>query len=121
MKNSYVASQKFSGEWQAAKEQVETGLHSRITYRAGVISIAVMGNSGAGQILKDGSLWIGRPASEHLDRTVAAACGQNGVCTVNLNLAEGAWMLKISGSVSGQPYRRDARMWIAGDGSARVE
>ena len=67
------------------------------------------------------SLWVGRPASEHLDRTVALSCGAGGTCSARLGLAPGAWMLRLSGAVDGRPYRRDLRMWLSGDGQARME
>ncbi len=121
VKNSYVASQSFNTELLAAKEQTKTGVRSEVSYQNGLVTVALFAKGEIAKSLKNGSLWAGRPASEHLDRTVAVSCGTKGSCAAKLDLAPGAWMLRLNGSVDGRPYRRDLRLWISGDGRARTE
>ncbi|MEM7303609.1 MAG: FixH family protein [Pseudomonadota bacterium] len=121
VKNSYVASQKFNRELAAAKAQKASGWRSDVTYSDGELSIALNDKTGALLPLESVFILIGRPAFEQLDQRLAATVSPSGTATLKTELAPGEWSLRIDATVDGRPYRRDARMFVNGQGKGIVQ
>ncbi|MEL7429418.1 MAG: FixH family protein [Pseudomonadota bacterium] len=121
VKNSYVASQEFNRDLEAAKIQKASGIHSDVTYRNGKLSLSVRDKNGSLVKADNTILFVGRPAFEQADRTLELEAGETNRFEQALDLEEGPWAIEIRATVNGQTYRRDARLWVRSDGSARVE
>lgn len=121
VKNSYVASQEFNRDLEAAKIQKASGIYSDVTYRDGKLSLSVRDKNGELVKADNTVLFVGRPAFEQADRTLELSAGETNKFEQALDLEEGPWAIEIRAIVNGQTYRRDARLWVSADGSARVE
>ncbi len=121
VKNSYIASQKFNGELEQARHQVESGLSSHVAVSDGAVSFGITDRNGAAMKPQEAVLWIGRPAFEQQDRNLRAACDGQGECTARADLAPGSWALRIEATLPDGLYRRDARLFVGADGKVQVE
>ena len=121
VKNSYVASQKFNGELAEAQRQENAGLHSRISHADDTLSFTILNRQGNVIFPTSASLWIGRPAFEQEDRTVKVKCNDKGVCSGQVSLQPGPWAMRIDAILSQEAYRRDARLFVAENGTVRVD
>lgn len=115
VKNSYVASQKFNEELEAARKQKALGWKSDIAYSRGVLSITLADKNGEAVIL-DGLFGVaGRPTSESQDRSFQLAHRGRGTYSAYLYLDDGIWDVRVAGSLGDTAYRRDLRLQIDGD------
>lgn len=121
VKNSYVASQKFNSELEAARLQKASGIHSDLDYASGSIRIVLKDKDGITSKVSELQIEVGRPAYEQADMIFEPVMQSFGAYTHAVNLAEGLWAVQINAMVDGNPYRRDARIFIGRDGTARVQ
>lgn len=121
VKNSYVASQQLNEELEAAKLQKKAGWLTKISFSEGMLSVDVYGREGTVIDLDNAKLFVGRPAFEHEDRELPLARIAHGRYRVDIKLAPGDWAIRLEGRIEGQPYRRDARLFVGSDvqGTAR--
>lgn len=110
VKNSYVESQKFNGYLAAAKAQNAKGWRTELGYNDGVVVFEIVDRDGRPVTLDQASLFVGRPAFEQADRTIVLKATEPGRYIAAIDLESGAWSLRITGSIGGQPYRRDSRL-----------
>ncbi|MEM8973088.1 MAG: FixH family protein [Pseudomonadota bacterium] len=116
VKNSYVESQKFNGYLAAAKAQDARGWSTDLSYNNGVIVFDVVDRDGHPVTLTEASLFVGRPAFEQADQTVELTTTKPGRYIATIDLAPGAWALRITGTSDGHPYRRDSRLNVLPSG-----
>ena len=121
VKNSYVASQNFNTQLEAAKVQSASGVHSEVALADGMLTFTVRNAEGSAILPKQALVWIGRPAFEQQDRTVTASCTELGICTAPAALASGPWAVRIEALLPNGAYRRDIRINMSANGNARVE
>lgn len=122
VKNSYVESQKFNGYLAAAKTQDAKGWRTGLAYREGFLVFEVRNKDGQPVVLDDAKIFVGRPAFEQADRTLALEPVGQGRYVAKAALAHGTWALRITGTSEGQPYRRDSRLEVRGaDGVGRED
>lgn len=115
VKNSYVASQRLNEELNAARKQKEAGWRTEVVFGEGIFTLAVSDRNGVAADLEEASLFVGRPAFEQQDRELALERTKRGEYTTRTQLAPGEWALRIEGLIEGQPYRRDARLFVGKD------
>lgn len=112
VKNSYVASQKFNAELDAAKLQKSHGWTSRLAYENGVLTFRLLDRDGISATMTGSKLAVGRPAFEQQDMQLALPALGDGVHAARIELAPGNWFLRVDGLIDGKPYRRDARLLV---------
>lgn len=112
VKNSYVASQQLNEELEAARLQKAVGWQTEISFGEGMLSVDVRSRDGAAAELDTASVFVGRPAFEQEDRELPLLRLRRGQYTANIELAPGDWAVRLEGMIEGQPYRRDARLFI---------
>lgn len=120
VKNSYVASQQLNEELEAAKLQKEAGWHTEISFSEGLLSVDVYGREGTAIELDNAKLFVGRPTFEQEDRELPLARIQHGRYEADIKLAPGDWAIRLEGRIEGQPYRRDARLFVGSDAQGTV-
>ncbi|MEM8750533.1 MAG: FixH family protein [Pseudomonadota bacterium] len=121
VKNSYVASQQFNRDIEAAKLQRASGLSSKITYRDGALSVLIQQGDASVLQLDGAQIEYGRPAFEQKDQRLALQADGKGGYRADVALETGEWFLKITGSADGRPYRRDARLFVRRDGTGDIK
>lgn len=119
--NSYVASQHFNEELEAAREQKARGWKSAIAYRENRLSLKLVDQSENPVILDRLKAVAGRPATEIADRTVDFQYAGGGLWIAETELGHGLWKLDITGSKGDKPYRLDARMRVSQSGEGRLQ
>ena len=112
VKNSYVASQQFNRDLEAAKIQKAAGWKSTLSYRDGLLSVRLEDRDGIPLALSNATLAFGRPAHEQQDNKIMLQPSGAGVHSSELNLNPGEWFVKVTGDVDGKTYRRDARLIV---------
>ncbi len=121
VENSYVASQHFNDELMQARAQRETGLHSGLSYKSGVLTFTLKNQDGVSLQATDLVAEIGRPAFEQADTLIPFSKGSDGDYVLGLTLEPGVWAIKITGTTDGFQYRRDARVFVTNNGIGRLE
>lgn len=121
VKNSYVASQQFNRDLEAAKIQKAAGWKSQLSYRDGLLSVRVEDRDGTPLLLSNATLAFGRPAYEQQDNKIILQSTGAGVHSSDLKLKSGEWFLKVTGDVDGKPYRRDARLTVGRNFSGELQ
>lgn len=121
VKNSYVASQKFNGELEAARVQQARGWVSQLKYDNGILQLNLWDRNGNAVKLIGPTVFIGRPAFEQQDQNLQFSAVKQGSHTLPLRLDIGLWDLRITGSIDGKPYRRDARILVDGSRSGKLQ
>ncbi|MEE9376237.1 MAG: FixH family protein [Rhizobiaceae bacterium] len=112
VKNSYVASQQFNRDLEAAKVQNAKGWQSQLSYKNGEIRLRLKDKSGGLLTLDEANIFIGRPAFEQQDQQLPLALKADGVHFVKIEMDSGDWFVKIKGKINGASYRRDARFLV---------
>ena len=122
VKNSYVESQKFNDHLAAARAQESKGWRTKLSYSDGFLTFDVRNRDGQPVVISDATLFVGRPAFEQADRTLALEPAGQGRYVARVDFAPGPWALRITGTSDGQPYRRDSRLNVrAADGVGRED
>ncbi|MEE9314119.1 MAG: FixH family protein [Rhizobiaceae bacterium] len=112
VKNSYVASQQFNRDLEAAKVQNAKGWESKLAYKEGVITLRLKDDKGVLLTLSDAKVSIGRPAFEQQDSSMALTLKADGIHNAKVDMGQGIWALQIEGTANGEPFRRDARILV---------
>ena len=120
VKNSYVASQKFNRELEAARLQRESGFHSKLTYSSGKIEFVLLDRNSQRVKLDQAYVEIGRPAFEQSDMKLDLVQNHQNTFNLPINLAAGIWALKIHGIMDDLSYRRDLRLIVDENGSGKL-
>lgn len=116
VKNSYVESQKFNDHLQAARAQHAHGWRTKLTYHDGQLLFQIQDRDGSALSLTNVQLEYGRPSFEQADqKSILQPMGQ-GRYTVSLDLGKGDWVLRVTATKDGQPYRRDSRLHVLSAG-----
>ena len=121
VKNTYVASQQYNEHLEAAEAQREMGLSSSVSYHQSLLVFTVTDKSGNAVEIENAILKIGRPAFEQADKVLHFMPAPNKSRKITVQLDPGIWVLEISGTVSGLPYRRDARLFVNSDKNGVLE
>lgn len=121
VKNSYVASQDFNRDLEAAKRQKLAGWSSDISYDAGTLEFNLKDANKKPVSATKVSAKIGRPAFEQLDHEVVFSTLGTGEFKVNNPLGPGPWRIVVSAEIEGQPYRRDVRLFVTSAGKGIIE
>ena len=116
VKNSYVASQQFNASLERATAQRKRRWIDRLVYADGAAVLTLTDAAGSAVTLERATVQVGRPASEHADRSVELA-QRDGSYQAELNLAPGIWAIRISAQTADGPWRRDARLLISDTGA----
>jgi nitrogen fixation protein FixH len=112
VKNSYVASQEFN-ETTEKLEKAAAGVHSKIEYTQGKLSISLTDNTGKAVDAIDVKLKLGRPSHEGEDQVVALAARGDGIYAVEHVLAKGQWSGDVTAAVAGHPqWQRPVRLFV---------
>ena len=121
VKNSYVASQNFNVELDAAKVQKAKGWHSSFSYLDGQFILRLL--DAQGMALKATALraTVGRPAYEQKDHVVRFTLLDNGSYQAQDRLEAGLWALRLEAEIDGKPYRRDVRFLVDRTGKGTVQ
>ena len=120
VKNSYVASQQFNRDLEAAKIQKAAGWTSQMSYRDGILSVRLVDRDGLPLAMSQATVAFGRPSHEQKDSISTLRSTGVGIYSAHMKLDAGEWFLKITGTVKDRPYRRDARLVVDQDFSGDV-
>jgi nitrogen fixation protein FixH len=112
VKNSYVASQAFNRELEAAKAQAALGWSGDIIYTDGAIELSLLDKLGAPVFLDQVVVQVGRPAFEQSDHKLAMVNQGNGVYRAEDALEPGVWQVSIRGASNQGAYRLDTRLVV---------
>lgn len=115
VKNSFVASQNYNGELAEARRQSERGWVSELAYRGGHFDFSLKDREGQPVVIDDLKVWVGRPAFERQDQTVALAHVGDGRYRADIELGAGPWQIKVTGGTGEQAYRRESRIVVDED------
>ena len=121
VKNSYVASQFYNEELEAAQRQEARGWRSRLTYEGGKIAFNLADRTGQPVILTDLVVALGRPAFEQQDHTLPLRHIGNGSYVASTSLGAGIWAARITGGSGETAYRRDSRLFVSKPGQLGQE
>lgn len=121
VKNSYVASQKFNTELDAANSQKQAGWNSKISYQSGLMIISLRDADGQVLNLDNARLEFGRPAFEQQDQSITLIATEPGELEAKIKLQSGEWYLRILGNIIDKPYRRDARLLVDENSNGVIE
>ncbi|MDJ0612340.1 MAG: FixH family protein [Rhizobiaceae bacterium] len=121
VKNTYVASQHYNETLEAAEKQNALGLGSKISYHKNQLVFSIYDRDGKQVSIANPTLKIGRPAFEQADQVMSFLPGKSFSNHIPIHLKPGVWALTITGEVSGEPYRRDARMFVNSDNVGAIE
>ena len=121
VKSSYVASQKFNSELAQAEQQRSMGWTSDLSYAAGQIRLGLKNRQGEVLFVDEAHAYIGRPAYERDDQAIVLTRAGDGSVQGDINLAPGAWAIRVEAEIKGQSYRRDARMIVSAEGTGFLE
>jgi len=121
VKNTYVASQHYNETLEAAEKQNALGFSSTISYRKNQLVFSIKDREGKQVAIANPTLKIGRPAYEQADQVMSFFPGKNFSNHIPIRLKLGVWALTITGEVSGEPYRRDARLFVNSDNIGAIE
>jgi len=113
VKNSYVESQKYNDRLSQAKAQRAQGWRSSLIYRDDRLIFEMQDRTGDPVTLENAQLFYGRPAFEQADQIIPLTATSPGQYFANITLKPGEWILRISGTISGHPYRRDSRIRVS--------
>ena len=109
VKNSYVASQKFEAQ-RAAQEAL--GWQASAQVEGGILTLVLTDADGTPVQTEHLTAMVGRPTIARDDLDLAFA-SENGVLSAPVDLAPGAWILKLSAeSVSGVVYEKRLELWV---------
>lgn len=118
VKNSYVASQHYNEELQAARSQRQRGWASSIEYANGRMDFVLADRDGNPVVLDQLSVVAERPVAENQDRDAVLIHQGKGLYLANIDLAEGVWNLRIEGNSGDKAFRRDDRIFVNKNGAA---
>lgn len=121
VKNSYVASQQFNRDLEAAKAQNALGLYSKLSYWNGHLNVEILDKAGNAIPVSNLKAEIGRPAFEQQDSVIAFMPGRDGGHTIPVTLGPGVWAITVIGETPDSTYRRDARIFVNESGMGRLE
>lgn len=121
VKNSYVASQHFNSELEAAKRQREAGWTSKFSYNSSLLRVSVKNAAGHPISVSHINAEIGRPAFEQMDHKVTFSALGNGQFEALDTLKPGLWKIVLTADISGLPYRRDVRFFVTKDGKGLIQ
>lgn len=121
VKNTYVASQQFNETLAAAEKQNALGLSSRIAYHKNQLVFSVRDRNGERVSISNPVLKIGRPAFEQDDKSLSFLPANDFSNRITLHLEPGVWAMTITGAVNGEPYRRDARLFVSENNVGTIE
>lgn len=117
VKNSYVASQQFNAETERMKREAELGWSVHAAYRNEDFSLDL--KDGSGRVIQDAlvSARIGRPVSEHEDRTIGLNQMRDGLYHGDTDLGPGLWEAQVSvEDAHGQTWNRRLRFSVSAAG-----
>lgn len=121
VKNTYVASQQHNKILDSARKQHEAGWHSQIRFEDRRLAVIFRDREGRSVEVDNPSVFIGRPAYEQDDRRLQLHPVSRGIYETDAELGRGEWLLRVEANVHGQPYRRDARIFVADNGRGKVQ
>lgn len=121
VKNSYVASQHFNEDLQAARVQRQRGWQAFLRFNDSTLQLTLQDRQGRPVALPELTLNYGRPAFEQADRITKLKPVGEGVYRGKVAMAPGVWALSIRGDDGELRYRRDSRLRITQDGISGKE
>lgn len=113
VQNSYVSSQHFNEELDAARKQKAYGWHSALDYKNRELTFDLRDKTGAPVVLQGLKIFLGRPAFEQKDHVVALAYAGNGRYHAATELAPGIWIARVESHNSEMPFREDFRFTVS--------
>ncbi len=113
VKNSYVASQSFNKRIAKAEEQAARGWQHDLVLEKGQLVFSLMDANGSPISLAEGSVSIGRPASEVQDQELTLIRQGEGRYVAPITLAPGRWQAHVRAMTSdGQDWRLRYRLTV---------
>ncbi|RST84873.1 cytochrome oxidase [Aquibium carbonis] len=115
VKNSYVASQHFNAQAQAARAQAALGWSSTMAYDGTAFRYTLVDARGEPLVLDPSEAFFRRPVSDRDDRTIPLAPQGLGVLVGAVELGDGLWIVEVAaGAGLDVPYREVRRIAVKG-------
>jgi nitrogen fixation protein FixH len=116
--NSYVASQEFQANEDAARRQRELGWLAELTYAGSRMTLVVVDRSGGLVDVGEAILQVNRPVGGRDDQILELNRNSDGAYEADVSLARGVWEIAITAThtVAG-PFRLHKRITVGGDPS----
>lgn len=115
VKNSYVASQHFNAQAQAARAQAALGWTGTIGYVGGTFRYTLADASGTPVTLAASEAFFRRPVDDRHDQTIPMAPEGRGAVAGSIDLRDGIWIVEIAAAAGlDAPYRDVRRISVKG-------
>ncbi|MFN3546352.1 MAG: FixH family protein [Mesorhizobium sp.] len=115
VKNSYVASQHFNAQAQAARAQAALGWTSTMNYEAGTFRYVLADADGVPLALAPSEVFFRRPVDDRHDQTIALAPEGHGRLVGAVDLKDGLWIVEVAAEAGlDTPYREVRRIELKG-------
>lgn len=115
VKNSYVASQQFNSQAQAAREQAALGWTSTMVYDGADFRYTLAEAGGEPVALDTSAVFFRRPVNDREDQTVLLSPEGRGKLVGPVELRDGLWIVEVAASAGlDTPYRDVRRVEVKG-------
>jgi nitrogen fixation protein FixH len=115
VKNSYVASQHFNTQAQAARDQAALGWNGRMSYEAGTFRYVLSDARSEPVAVAASEVFFRRPVDDRHDQTIALAPAGPGVVAGQVDLKDGVWIVEVEVDAGlDTPYRDVRRISMKG-------
>ena len=115
VKNSYVASQHFNAQAQAARAQAALGWTGTMRYEAGIFRYVLADADGVAVVLAHSEAFFRRPVDDRHDQTVALSPQGRGTLVGPVDLRDGLWIVEVAAAAGlDMPYREVRRIELKG-------
>lgn len=115
VKNSYVASQHFNAQAQAARAQEALGWTGTMRYEAGAFRYVLADADGAPVALATSEAFFRRPVDDRHDQTIALSPEGSGTLVGAVDLKDGLWIVEVAAAAGlDSPYREVRRIELKG-------
>ncbi|MDN2582408.1 FixH family protein [Aquibium sp. ELW1220] len=115
VKNSYVASQHFNAQAQAARAQTALGWTGTMGYEAGTFRYTLADAAGAPVGIDASEAFFRRPVDDRHDQTIPMAPAGPGAIAGTVDLKDGIWIVEIAAAAGlDTPYREVKRIAVKG-------
>ena len=112
VENSYVASQEFDKTTRKL-ELAEAGVHTKIAYAKGQLSLTLTDNDGNPAIASNVVAKLGRPSHEGEDQTIPLVAKGDGLFVADLVLGKGQWSGMVTADVAHhESWQRPLRILV---------
>jgi nitrogen fixation protein FixH len=115
VKNSYVASQHFNAQAQAARAQAALGWTGTIAYAQGTFRYALADAAGTPVRIDASEAFFRRPVDDRHDQTIPMQPSGRGTVAGPVDLKDGIWIVEIAAAAGlDTPYRDVKRIVVRG-------